>query len=208
MRQLGKKKVLPFAHYHRAYRLPKRMRGWKGRKKPRACQPLPPEAFDAYFMRAAMEEARVAEGKGEVPVGAILVRGGRICYRAHNLVEERGSGIAHAELLLLEAASKEEGRSLKDFTLYVSLEPCLMCAGAMLHARVGRLVFGAYDRERGAFFSQFHLADWSESPHHLIVRGGVLGTENRLLLQAFFARRRRENKELRRSEDEAAGLIQ
>lgn len=181
---------VPFSTYQGRFRLKSRMRGFKGRKKPKSCQVFPSDFLDVFHMREAMIEARKAQARGEVPVGAILVRRGSTLYRAGNRVEEEASGLAHAELLLIQEASKKEGRYLQDFTLYVTLEPCLMCAAALVHARIGRVVFGAHDPERGGLGSAAMVPDLGRSLHTYPVKGGVLEDENRNILQAFFRGRR------------------
>ena len=101
---------------------------------------------DAEYMRIALSEARLAAAEGEVPVGAVLLRGGTVLAQAHNRVEQTGDPTAHAELLCLQAAAAaEDAWRMADCTLYVTLEPCAMCAGALVNARLGRLVFGAFE---------------------------------------------------------------
>lgn len=185
---------LPFSTYQEKFRLKSQMRGFKGRKKPKSCQVFPSDFLDIFHMREAMAEARKAQARGEVPVGAVLVRRGATLYRAGNRVEDLAYGLAHAELLLIQEASKKEGRYLQDFTLYVTLEPCLMCAAALVHARIGRVVFGAHDPERGGLGSAATVPDLGRSLHTYPVKGGVLEEENRDLLQAFFRERRNQQK--------------
>ena len=195
--KLQSKKVgspLAFSTYQERFRLKSQMRGFKGRKKPKFCQVFPSDFLDIFHMREAMTEARKAQARGEVPVGAVLVRRGATLYRAGNQVEEEASGLAHAELVLLHEASKREGRYLQDFTLYVTLEPCLMCAAALVHARIGRVVFGAHDPERGGLGSAAMVPDLGRPLHTYLVKGGVLEEENRNILQAFFGRRRSKQK--------------
>lgn len=196
-KKLQSKKVgspLAFSTYQERFRLKSRMRGFKGRKKPKSCQVFPSDFLDVFHMREAMTEARKAQARGEVPVGAVLVHRGATLYGAGNRVEEDASGLAHAELLLIQEASKKEGRYLQDFTLYVTLEPCLMCAAALVHARIGRVVFGAHDPERGGLGSAAMVPDLGRSLHTYPVKGGVLEEENRNILQAFFRGRRSKQK--------------
>lgn len=196
-KKLQSKKVgspLAFSTYQERFRLKSRMRGFKGRKKPKSCQVFPSDFLDVFHMREAMTEARKAQARGEVPVGAVLVHRGATLYGAGNRVEEDASGLAHAELLLIQEASKKEGRYLQDFTLYVTLEPCLMCAAALVHARIGRVVFGAHDPERGGLGSAAMVPDLGRSLHTYPVKGGVLEEENRDILQAFFRGRRSKQK--------------
>ena len=185
---------LPFSTYQEKFRLKSRMRGFKGREKPKSCQVFPSDFLDVFHMREAMAEARKAQARGEVPVGAVLVRRGATLYRAGNRVEDLASGLAHAELLLIQEASKKEGRYLQDFTLYVTLEPCFMCAAALVHARIGRVVFGAHDPERGGLGSAAMVPALGRSLHTYPVKGGVLEEENRDLLQAFFRDHRYKRK--------------
>lgn len=146
---------------------------------------------DAAFMREALALARRAAGQGEVPVGALVVQEGIVLGRAHNRRELDRDPTAHAEILALrEAAARLGTWRLEDCTLYVTLEPCFMCAGAVVNARVGRLVFGAADPKAGAVGS---LADVPGDPrlnHRLPVEGGVLAEACGQVLRDFFAARR------------------
>jgi tRNA(adenine34) deaminase len=148
-------------------------------------------ADDLDFMRAALDRARAAEAAGEVPVGAVLVRDGEIIGRARNRPIEANDPTAHAEILALrEAAAAAGNYRLPDTTLYVTLEPCPMCAGALVHARVSRLVYGAADPRAGAAGSVFDLVRSEALNHRMEVRAGVLADESRELLQGFFRARR------------------
>jgi tRNA(adenine34) deaminase len=145
------------------------------------------------FMRAALEEARAAAAAGEVPVGAVVVLDGRVVGRGHNRPIAESDPTAHAEIEALRAAGRGVGNyRLADAALYVTVEPCLMCAGACLHARVGELVFGAADDKAGAVVSQARVLDGPAWNHRVRVTGGVLAAEARDLLQAFFRTRRAE----------------
>ncbi len=142
-------------------------------------------------MREALEEAARAEAEGEVPVGAVVVEGGRIIGRGHNAPIGRSDPTAHAEILALrEAAAAARNYRLEEATLYVTLEPCVMCAGALVAARVRRLVFGARDLRFGGVRSKFRLADSELLNHRVEVVEGVLGAECAALLERFFAKRR------------------
>ncbi len=142
-------------------------------------------------MREALEEAARAEAEGEVPVGAVVVEGGRIIGRGHNAPIGRSDPTAHAEILALrEAAAAARNYRLEEATLYVTLEPCVMCAGALVAARVHRLVFGARDLRFGGVRSKFRLADSELLNHRVEVVEGVLGAECAALLERFFAKRR------------------
>ena len=142
---------------------------------------------DEQWMREALAEARLAGARGDVPVGAVLVHEGRVLARAHNERELTGSPLAHAEVLALERAGRSQKRwRLDDCTLYVTLEPCPMCAGALVQARLGKLVFGAFDARHGAARSLYQLCDDPRAPHQLRVHGGVLEPDCVALLQGFF----------------------
>jgi tRNA(adenine34) deaminase len=146
---------------------------------------------DERFMREALDLARQAESTGEVPVGAVLVRDGRIVGRGFNCPISANDPTAHAEILALRQAGSATGSyRLEDTTLYVTLEPCIMCAGALVHARIARLVFGARDLRFGGVRSKFRLADNDLLNHRIEVVEGVLGPDCLALLQAFFQKRR------------------
>jgi tRNA(adenine34) deaminase len=146
---------------------------------------------DLEHMRAALEEARTAESGEEVPVGAVVVAAGRIVGRGHNRTIADRDPTAHAEIVAMrEAALTLGNHRLTQATLYVTLEPCAMCIGAMLHARVARLVFGAYDEKAGAAGSVLDLAAHPRLNHRLEVNGGLLAEECGRLLTSFFEQRR------------------
>lgn len=141
---------------------------------------------DEFFMRAALNEAREALERGEVPVGAVVVAGGKIIGRGHNLVETLTDATAHAEMQAITAGSATlGGKYLDDCTLYVTLEPCVMCAGAMAWAHLGRLVYGAADPKRG--FSR-HGRDLLHP--RTMVAAGVMERECGELLEDFFKKLR------------------
>ena len=147
---------------------------------------------DEFFMRRALELAREAESFGETPVGAVLVRGGEIAGQGRNAPIERNDPTAHAEILALrEACAAARNYRLPGATLYVTIEPCVMCAGALVAARVERLVFGARDLRFGGVRSKFRLADTEILNHRLVVEEGVLGAECSELISKFFEARRR-----------------
>lgn len=141
---------------------------------------------DIYFMKQALVEAQKAADRGEVPVGAVVVCRERIIARAHNLTEALTDVTAHAEMQAITAAANVlGGKYLKDCTLYVTVEPCVMCAGAIAWAQLGRIVFGAADEKRG------YLRYASQALHpKTVVTSGVLEDECRLLMQNFFVARR------------------
>lgn len=150
-------------------------------------------ASDVYFMNEAINEAIEAGKKDEVPVGAVIVKDGNIIARAHNLVEANRSSSAHAELLAIETAEAVLGSKwLTGCTLYVTLEPCAMCAGAMVLARIDRLCFGATDSKNGACTSVFNITDNDALNHRLEVTYGVCETECGNLLSDFFRNKRAE----------------
>ena len=147
-------------------------------------------ASDEKWMREALAEAGRAAEKGEVPVGAVLVSNGIIC-RAANAPVRRHDPTAHAEMLVLRAAAAAvQNYRLEDATLYVTLEPCVMCAGALVAARIRRLVFGARDLRFGAVRSKFRIADSELLNHQVEVTEGVLAVECVEFLQNFFKKKR------------------
>lgn len=148
--------------------------------------------LDEHFMREAMCEAQAAEAEGEVPVGAVLVRDGQILARAHNRPIGACDPSAHAEMgVLREGARVVQNYRLGDCTLYVTLEPCAMCAGAILHARLARVVYGAADPKTGAAGSVLDIFADHRINHQTRVEGGILQDECAHMLRAFFAKRRR-----------------
>jgi len=147
---------------------------------------------DQEFMRAALAEAKVAAAVNEVPVGAVVVRNGDIIGRGLNRPIQDTDPTAHAEIVAIRAAAAAEGNyRLNATTLYVTLEPCAMCVGAMLHARISRLVFGAYDSRAGAAGSVIDLTDNRALNHQLEVNGGLLEDNCSGLLKEFFQSRRK-----------------
>jgi tRNA(adenine34) deaminase len=148
---------------------------------------------DSGFMRRALELARSAEAQGEVPVGAVVVAGGQIVGEGWNQPVTAADPTAHAEIVALRAAGKALGSyRLGGATLYVTLEPCPMCACAMVHARLARLVFGTWDPRQGAAGSVFDLVHAPALNHTLDAFGGVLADECGTLLKDFFRRRREQ----------------
>ena len=143
---------------------------------------------DETFMHRALLEAKKAYLKGEVPVGAIITLDGQVIARGHNRREELQDPTAHAEILVIrEAIAVGAGLSLKGATLYVTLEPCSMCAGALVLARVARLVYGAPDPKSGAAGSIMNLVEHEALNHRLDVTSGVLQEECATLLRQFFS---------------------
>lgn len=148
--------------------------------------------LDDTFMRAALDEARRGAAADEVPVGAVVVLTDEIVGRAHNAPIARVDPTAHAEVLALrEAAIKVGNYRLTGATLYATVEPCPMCCGALLNARIARLVYGARDPKAGAVESLYRLLDDTRLNHRVEAVGGVLGDESAALLRGFFDRRRR-----------------
>jgi tRNA(adenine34) deaminase len=159
---------------------------------------------DAHFMAQALREARKAYTAGEVPVGAVVVHEGRIIARAWNQVETLSDATAHAEMLALTAAQQSLGDwRLQNCTLYVTKEPCPMCAGAIVHCRPERVVFGCPDPKGGAAGGWINLLDANPPLNHRCdITAGVLAEDSLHLLQQFF-REAREKKKLQRDADEA-----
>jgi tRNA(adenine34) deaminase len=142
-------------------------------------------------MRVALAEAKRAAEHGDVPIGAAVAMGGEIVSRAANERELRGDPTAHAEILALRAAAEARASwRLEDATVYVTLEPCAMCAGALVLARVARLVYGAQDPKAGAAYSLYNIVQDPRLNHHVEITTGVLEQECRDLLQGFFTGRR------------------
>jgi tRNA(adenine34) deaminase len=145
-------------------------------------------AADALWMKEAVAEAEKARAQEEVPVGALLVRDGQIIGRGHNVTEQQRDPTGHAEMVAIrQAAVTAESRRLLDATLYVTLEPCAMCAGAIVLARVPRLVFGAFDAKTGACGSLRNVVQDHRLNHRCELIGGVLEEECAVLLKRFFS---------------------
>jgi tRNA(adenine34) deaminase len=150
---------------------------------------------DAHFMQMALNQAKLGAEKGEVPVGAVVVKDGQVIASAHNAPVGQSDPTAHAEINALRAAARVQGNyRLEGCTLYVTLEPCAMCSGAAMHARLGRLVFGASEPKTGAAGSVLNLFDNKQLNHHVALAGGVLADDCVQVLQSFFETRRRQHK--------------
>lgn len=146
---------------------------------------------DSFWMGQALELARQAGEKGEVPVGAVLVKDGVLLAEASNLREHSGSPIAHAEMLAIQAASEKVGNwRFTDTTLYVTLEPCAMCAGAIVLARIPKVVYAAADPKSGAAGTLYNILQDARLNHQVELVSGVLAEESSALLKAFFRQRR------------------
>lgn len=150
---------------------------------------------DEYFMRRALQVAQVAAEQDEVPVGAIVVHEGKVIATAYNQREQLADPTAHAEMIAItQAASHLNSWRLLDCSLYVTLEPCPMCAGAILQSRIPRVVYGAVDSKAGAVVSLYQLLNDSRLNHRCEVIGGVLAAECGQILTEFFERKRRLGK--------------
>jgi len=148
-------------------------------------------AADEHWMRRALQAAIEAEQRGEVPIGACVVAGSELLAVAGNLTRTECDPTAHAEIVALRAAAQKLGNyRLTDSVVYSTIEPCAMCAGALIQARVGRLVYGARDEKAGAVESHFQICDAGMLNHRVIVMTGVLEAECRTLMQEFFKKRR------------------
>jgi len=146
---------------------------------------------DKYYMNIAMQQAEVAESHGEVPVGAVLVLKDGREFAAHNAPILLNDSTAHAEMRAIRTACEAvENYRLIDSTLYVTLEPCAMCAGAIIHARIGRVVYGTRDAKTGAVESLYQLLSDTRLNHQPEILGGVMGRECSAILRDFFCRRR------------------
>ena len=154
------------------------------------------ERSDETWMREALKEARRAAAEDEVPVGAVVVKDGRLLGRAHNQRERLKDPTAHAEMVAITQAAEAVGSwRLDGATIYVTLEPCPMCAGALVNARMGRLVYGADDPKAGACGTLMDLANDSRLNHRLPVTRGILAGECGGVLKEFFRKRRRGEEE-------------
>lgn len=158
--------------------------------------PSTPDSESEKFMRLALREAKRARDEREVPVGAIVVRNGRVIARAHNRPVHLNDPAAHAEILALRRAARRlKNYRLTDCTLYATIEPCAMCAGAIVHARLRRVIFGARDPKAGAAGSVLTVLNHPKLNHQVEVAGGVLAEECAGIVREFFrARRKRRSK--------------
>ncbi len=167
-----------------------------------SAEPIIDLQSDHYFMGEALREAVKAYSREEVPIGAVIVRAGRIIARGYNQVELLKDATAHAEMLALTSAEEAAGDwRLTDCTLYVTKEPCPMCAGAIVHTRLARVVFGAGDPKGGAAGGALNLLQFPTLNHQCAITNGVREPECRQLLKAFFA----EQRAARKLENESGG---
>ncbi len=149
------------------------------------------EDEDIYYMRIALKEADIAFREGEVPVGAVLVKGGEVLKSAHNLRESSKDPSAHAEILVLRAgAENSDSWRVSGTTLYVTKEPCVMCAGAIVNSRISRLVYGCIDPKAGGVDSLYNILSDERLNHQVEVTSGVLDEECSSILKKFFRERR------------------
>ncbi len=150
---------------------------------------------DERWMQKALKQAQVAARKGEVPVGAVIVKDNKVIARGHNLRESAKDPTAHAEMLAMRRAAKKLGGwRLSGCILYVTMEPCPMCAGAAMNARMDKVVFGAYDEKAGCCGTVLDLSHQQKFNHHFEVMGGILEEPCRTILQKFFQSRRKKKK--------------
>ena len=150
---------------------------------------------DEHFLKLAIQQAEIAEENGDVPIGAVIVHQNQIIAKAYNQREQLKDPTAHAEIIALtQAAAALQTWRLNDCTIYVTLEPCPMCAGALVLARIDRLVYGCDDPKTGAVKSLYNIVQDDRLNHRLEVTSGVLADESSALLQNFFTHRRNENK--------------
>lgn len=150
---------------------------------------------DQRFMPVAIDQAEISRQNGDVPVGAVIVQKGRLIAKAYNQREQLNDPTAHAEIIALTQAAEAVGNwRLEGCTIYVTLEPCAMCAGALVLARIDRLVYGCQDPKTGACGSLYNIVQDGRLNHRLEVTSGVMQDECRRQLQEFFAHRRQENK--------------
>ena len=146
---------------------------------------------DEKWMQIAINESNAAKSEDEIPVGAVIVKNGQLIAQAHNQPISTNDPTAHAEILVIrKAGKKEKNYRLVGTTLYVTLEPCIMCLGALMHARIERIVFGAKDTKNGVCGSLLDLTNASQFNHHTIVTGGVLEKQCQEILRSFFKLRR------------------
>ena len=149
-----------------------------------------------FFMSEALKQAKLSFDADEIPIGAVLVYQNKIIASGHNLSIANHDSSAHAEILTI----RDAGQYLKNYrllncSLYVTLEPCLMCLGAIFHSRISNLIFGAYDPKTGACESAVNLKENKELNHHCVIHGGVLEEKSKILLQDFFEIKRKKNRE-------------
>ncbi len=146
---------------------------------------------DEYWMQQALEQARMAWADNEIPVGAILLKNEEIVLTEYNRTRQKFNGLAHAEKLIIDKIVGQGEKFLYDYTLYVTLEPCLMCAGMMIWARLGRLVYGARDPKSGVVGSVYNVFEGKKFNHRPLFSGGILEQECGQILKDFFVEKRK-----------------
>jgi tRNA(adenine34) deaminase len=144
----------------------------------------------SYWMQIALQQANLALAEDEIPIGAILVKADTLILAEHNRTRQTSNPLAHAEKLLIDKIMLSEIKYLQDYTLYVTLEPCMMCAGMLIWSRLGRLVFAAHDPKAGAVGSVYNVLKDKQLNHHPDVISGVLAVEAGKLLKSFFQSKR------------------
>lgn len=165
-----------------------------------AAQEAPAETAEGRYMALALAQAQLAWDRGEVPVGAVVVKDGEVIATGFNQPISGHDPTAHAEIVALRAAAEKLGNyRLPGCELYVTLEPCIMCSGAMMHARLARVVYAATDPKTGACGSVVNLFEEDKLNHHTAVTGGVLADQASVLLKQFFAERRALARKLNRA---------
>lgn len=185
-------KVLPVAHPQIYFFMKNFSPAVSPRSYPKGNKVIKHYNRDVEFVSEALKEARKALKKGEVPVGAVVVdESGKIVARGHNSPVNSSDPTAHAEIVALKKASRlARNYRLNNFEIYVTKEPCVMCAGALVNARVKRIIFGCYDTKSGACGSVFNIADSKKLNHRIKITGGILEDDCRSLIQNFFKARR------------------
>lgn len=145
---------------------------------------------DSYYMQLALDEAKIAMAEDEIPVGAVLVNDNTVILAEHNRTKQRQNPLAHAEKLILDEMMLRGEKFLYDYTLYITLEPCLMCSGMIILSRIGKVVFGTADPKAGASGSVYQALLDKSFNHHPILKTGVLKEECALILTEFFKKKR------------------
>ena len=152
-----------------------------------------PSIFEQTYMKEALRQAIMAAEKDEVPVGAVIVHQNKIIAKAHNQIEMLKDPTAHAEMIAItQAAHFLQSKWLRDCTMYVTIEPCSMCSGALVLSRINRVVFGAHDEKTGACGSVINIAQHNQLNHHINLSSGLLGDECGTLISEFFKKKRKQ----------------
>lgn len=152
---------------------------------------MPPERNQEYFMRLAINQAKIAQAFGDAPIGAVVVQGDAVIGRGRNQREEKNDPTAHAEILALrDAAAQTGGWRLHGCSLYVTLEPCIMCAGAVVQSHIEHLYYGASDPKGGGVESLYHIPEDGRLNHQVLIHSGIMREECEILLKEFFERLR------------------